>query len=137
MTSSTRVTAGEITRRESTGSFLLWFGILGAPAAWTFQLLLNYSLEEWFACSPASQTRGLVLGVDVGLVATSITAALAFVAVLAGVVSIRCLKAIKPVGEAGGRARWMAIAGVMNSVLYTVIILFSFVVPLILGTCEY
>lgn len=137
MTSSTPVTAGEVTRRESTGSVLLWFGVLGAPAAWTFQLMLNYSLEEWFACSPASQTRGLVLGVDVDVVATVITATLAVVGVLAGLVSLRCLRRIKSVGEDGGRARWMAIAGVMNSLLYTLIILFSFVVPVVLGTCEY
>lgn len=134
---SRETTARDISRRESTGSALLWFGVLGAPAAWTVQLLLNYSLEEWFACSPATQTRGVILGLEVDVVATIITVALAGVAVLAGAVSIRCLRSNDLRGRSEGRVRWMAIAGIMNSVLYLITIVVALFVPAILGTCEY
>ena len=55
----------DITRRESRGSRALWFGVLGSPVAWLGHLLLNYSLEEWFACSPATTDRGEILGFSV------------------------------------------------------------------------
>ncbi len=135
MSATADESAREITRRETRGSFLLWFGVLGAPLAWAAQLVLNYSLEEWFACSPATRTRGLVLGLEVDLVATVITGVLAAVALAAGLVSVRCLRSTEA-GTPGSRVRWMAVVGVMNSVLYLIIILFSFGPPLIIGTCE-
>ena len=126
----------EITRREGQGSLLLWFGALGGPAAWAIQLGLNYSFEEWFACSPATSDAGLVLGYRVPLVALTVTGALALIAFLSGVVSVGCYRRITRADTGSdGRARWMAVAGIMNSVLYFVIIVASFAPPLILRVC--
>ena len=125
-----------ISRREGRGSALLWFGVLGGPIAWFTQLALNYSIEEWFACSPGTGTRGIVLGFEVPSVAFAVTGALAAIALVAGIVSASCYRRIRNDDEISSRARWMALAGIMNSVLYFIIILASFGPPAILGVCE-
>ena len=127
----------EVSKREAQGSFLLWFGVLGAPLAWTIQLLLTYSLEEWFACSRSVQDSGEVLGLGVRTVATAITSALALVALAAGIVSVSCFRNLrrKSGGDALERAHWMALAGIMNSVLYLMIILLSYGPPALLEVC--
>lgn len=119
-------------------SRLLWFGALGGPAAWTVQLVLNYSLEEWFACSPSATTRGEVVGLQVPTAAVVTSAVLGAVAVLAGLVSFSCYRKIRndPGDDVSSRAKWMALAGIMNSVLYLIVILASFGPPLLLDVCE-
>ena len=116
----------------------LWFGVLGGPVAWVTQLVLTYSLEEWFACSPATTDRGEVFGLGVTTVAVLITAILTVVAVASGLVALGCYRKLQNNGadEIRSRARWMAVAGMMNSVLYVIIILASFGPPALLGVCE-
>ena len=128
----------EITRREAAGSARLWFGVLAAPIAWTLQLLATYSLEEWFACAPSTRAEGEVLGMSVGAVASLITTALAAVAVAGLLVSLGCRRALRRSAESDvdQRARWMALAGIFNSVLYLGIIVVSYGPPLLLDVCE-
>lgn len=127
-----------ITRQESRGSAVLWFGLLGGPLAWVTQLVLNYSLEEWFACSPGTATTGVILGYRVPSIAFAVTAALAALALGAGLAALACYRKMRRSGdgEIVGRARWMAVAGIMNSVLYFIIILASFGPPALLRVCE-
>ena len=118
-------------------SFLLWFGVLGAPVAWAIQLVANYSLEEWFACAPATTDRGEVLGRSVPSTALAITIVLTLVALAAAAVSIALYRRFPSTdGERTIRAKWMALAGVMNGVLYLVLILASVGPPLLLDVCE-
>jgi hypothetical protein len=129
--------AEEISRQESTGSRSLWFAVLGAPLAWITHLAVSYSLEEWFACASSTSDSGQVLGLDVRTMALIITAALALVALAAGFVAVSCLRKIDAAGENGNRRpRWMAIAGIMNSILYLLIILVGVAPPLILNVCQ-
>ena len=117
-------------------SALLWFGALGAPAAWVVQLTLNYSLEEWFACAPSTSDAGEVMGLGVPTAGIATSAAATVVAVVAGLVSFACYRKIDPGDETATRAKWMALAGIMNSVLYLIVILASFGPPLLLDVCE-
>ena len=133
----------EITRAETRGSAALWFGLLAAPLAWTLQLLVNYSLEEWFACSPGSDSSGEILGLGVSTVAVGVTALLALLAAAGGLVAFSCHRRSTSDGGGSGaagdtpeRARWMALAGMFNSALYLLIIVASFGPPAILGVCE-
>lgn len=130
--------AEEITRRESTGSWRLWFGLLAAPIAWTIELILNYSLEEWFACAPSTRDEGRVLGLSVDTVAVVVTSVLAAVALAGLLVSLACRRALRETkdGDVGQRARWMALAGIFNSALYLVIILVSYGPPALLDVCR-
>ena len=130
--------AAQITRRESVGSWALWFATLAPPAAWATQLIVNYSLEEWFACAPSTQERGEILGLGVRPVALVVTTALAALAVAGLLVAFSCLRRLRAVDDPSGtteRARWMAIAGVFNGILYGIIILASYGPPLLLDTC--
>lgn len=135
----TESAAEAVTRREGRGSVLLWFAVLGAPAAWAAQLLVNYSLEEWFACAPAVTAEGRVIGVAVPTFALVVTIGLTLLATSAGSVALSCLRRIQAHDgdtHVSQRARWMAIAGVMNSVLYLLLIVASFGPPLLLDVCR-
>ena len=131
------VSAAEVTRREAKGSILLWFGVLGGPAAWTIQLLSGYSLEEWFACSPATTSEGVILGLGVRTWALAIPVTGALVTLVAGLVAWSCLRRIPraPTDHVTQRARWMAWAGILNSILYGLVIVTSTAVPLVLDAC--
>lgn len=135
---STEGAVRQITRRETRGSVLLWFGLLAAPAAWGVQLVANYSLEEWFACAPAVQDRGTILGVGIDTVAFVITTGLIVVALLGLITAIACYRKLGRGADDDStrRARWMALAGVFNGILYTMIIVASYAVPLLLETCR-
>lgn len=135
---ATDVRAREISRRESVGSLLLWFGVLGSPSAWALQLVVNYSLEEWFACSPSASEEGQILGVGVDTFATVVTSTLALVALAALVVSIACYRRLGRTGDGDvpQRARWMALAGIFNGVLYTLMIVVSYGPAAILDVCR-
>ena len=135
---ASEATAREITKRESRGSWLLWFGVLGAPFVWMLQLVINYSLEEWFACSPGSADAGQVLGMSERTFATGVTIALASVALLSLIVAISCYRRLRPGpgDDVSSRARWLSLAGVLNGILYLAIILPSLAPPLILRVCE-
>jgi hypothetical protein len=114
----------------------LWFGLLAAPVAWMTQLIATYSLEEWFACAPATTDRGQILGIGVRPFALGITVVLGAIALAGGVVAVRSLRTINASADPAGRARWMAYAGILNTALYLIIILASVAPPLILQVCE-
>jgi hypothetical protein len=132
-----QATPQEISRSESIGSWKLWFGALGGPVAWLTHLVVGYSTEEWFACSPSATDVGEILGLSVHQFVIIITVAAALVAAASGVVSFSCLRRIpSATGDESRRARWMAVAGIMNSVLYLLIILGGTAPAVILDICE-
>lgn len=133
---SERPTAEEISRSESVGTLTLWFAVLGAPAAWLTHMVVGYSTEEWFACSPSTTSPGEVLGLDVRTFVVVLTTAMALVAVAALLAAVSCMRKIGPADDTNRRPRWMAIAGIMNSVLYLLIILGGLGPALILDVCE-
>lgn len=131
--------ARSITREETRGSLALWFGVLGAPAAWVGHLGFNYALEEVFACSTSAQEPGRILGLPVGTVSLAFNSLMAVTALAAVLVALRCWRRLRS-GEGDERmqrARWMAFAGVVESTLFLAIILLGYAPPLMLGVCEY
>lgn len=129
--------ARSITREESVGSIGLWFAVLGSPAAWAGHLVINYALEEWFACSPSAQEQGELLGIPVGTFSIGVNSAMLLIAVAAGIVALRCLRASREVDhDIAERSRWMAFAGVVESALFTGIIIFGYVPAVVLGACQ-
>jgi hypothetical protein len=128
----------EITRRESRGSLLLWFGLLAPPLAWAVELTLNYSLEEWFACAPSTQELGEIVGLSVDAFALIATTVLTALSAAGLAVAIHCHRRLRTTNDSDAydRARWMALAGILNGILYTTIIVVSYAVPLILDSCR-
>jgi hypothetical protein len=129
------MSAERISRAERSGSWRLWVGVLTGPAAWSTQILINYNLEE-IACGPASGTTGRILGVDVQAWILGVDTFLAVATLVAGWISIVCLRSTEADASTGGRARWMALSGVMVSALFLIIIVAGFAPPLFLNVCE-
>jgi hypothetical protein len=128
--------ARAITRAETRGSVLLWIGVLAGPLAWTVQLLVNYMLEEFISCTPGSQTPGEILGLGVESIILTVNVVLATATLAGGLVAFRCLRDVSDQQNSGGRARWMARAGVINSVIFLLIILVGFAPPVVLSVCR-
>ena len=127
----------EISRAETVGSWKLWFALLGAPLAWITQLVVGYSIEEWFACAPSTTETGQILGLGVRPAALLVVAVTIVVAIASGLVAWSCLRNA-PDGDdqEARRIRWMALGGIMNSILYGLFIAVAIVPPLVLETCR-
>jgi hypothetical protein len=112
--------------------------VLGSPMAWAGHLVASYSLEEWFACSRSASERGEVLGMGVDKVALIINGAMAALAAVSMLSAVSCRRRLKQANgdETTTRARWMALAGIVEGALFLGIILFGFVPPLVVDICE-
>jgi hypothetical protein len=127
--------ASSVSRSESLGSLALWFGILGAPTAWGIQILVGYNIDE-IVCSPGSQSGELAgVGTETWIVVLHIV--LTVMAVAALLVSFACWRRTG-VGDSSPaqRARWMALAGLMVSAFFLLIILSGFAPTAFLKSCE-
>jgi hypothetical protein len=135
--------AEQISKEERRGSVALWFGVLGSPLAWLGHLGVNYSLEEWFACSESAHHKGEILGVGVKTVLVLVNSAMVAVAVASGLVALSCWRKLRDQNsdEQSGddrmeRARWMAFAGAVEAALFLGIILLGYLPALTLDVCE-
>jgi hypothetical protein len=103
----------------------LWFGLFGAPVAWSVQTLVSYSLAS-YACYPTLAPRSVPL--YGGLWWMLLVVGLATVAVEIVAISVAANSWRRTRGETGGgghraletgegRTRFMAIAGIMLGVV--------------------
>lgn len=131
-------TSGSPRQRKST-TVLLWTVFLVPLAAWMIQLFALYMLEDFISCTPGSQTPGLIMGIGVKPIALGITGILGLATLVTGILSFRFWKSTR---ENGSReedlpaGRWLALGGMMQSILFTFIILIKVAPPLLLGVCE-
>jgi hypothetical protein len=125
-----------VSRAEGRGSALLWFGVLGGPAAWSVEIIVGYGVEE-IACSAGSASEEIE-GVGVEPIIVLLTIFLGAVAAAAGLLAFGCLRRLRASreGAAGGRAEWMAIAGIATSAIFLVLILVNLFSVVYLGVCE-
>lgn len=121
----------------------LWFGLFGAPLAWSLQLMVAYALAA-HSCFPARAplsrpTLGALDGIELALGAAALA-----VAAAAGVTALRSWRATR--GELGhetgamlevgeGRTHFMAFAGVMTSALFLLAVLLNGASVLLLPAC--
>lgn len=127
--------------RTTNSRWLLWFGLFGAPAAWSIQLLVNYPLAA-HSCYP----KGVPLneptfgGLWTALIAVNLLMMLTTLAAGAAAIVIwrnardRSSGSHDPVLESGvERVRYMAYAGMLVSGLFLLAVLMSalplFIVP--------
>ena len=128
----------EITRDETRGSYLLWYGVLAGPIVWSMQLLLDYGLDEAVVCAPGNRTRGLFFNTGIGTVIQIVNAGCgASTGALAFAVSYRCYRRLRG-GDStnANRARWMAIAGMFDSALFLMLVVMKFVPAFFFHSCE-
>jgi hypothetical protein len=113
-----------------------WAGVLVGPIAWMAQLLLSWAVGEILACGRAVVDPGRVLGIDANAVVAIMNAVLLALTAVAGIGSLVELRAIRRSDPTpGGRATWLATAGVMTSVLFVVLIATSFVPVALIEGC--
>ena len=125
-------------------SAALWFGVLAGPILWFVQLNVNYQWEEFEACSSSATDRGVVLGIGVRTLVLLVNAVITAVVLAALVGAVRRYRQTA-VMEAGGVrasehhrdiAHWMAFAGIINSVLFLLIIVVGYAPAIMLKTCQ-
>ena len=127
----------EITRAETTQSFGLWYGVLGAPIVWACQLILDYGLDEAVVCAPGNRTHGLFFNTNIDVVIQIVNAVAAVLGFLALFVAIRSYRRLRTVDTTRAmRARWMATAGMFDSALFLMLILGKFVPVFFLHQCQ-
>jgi hypothetical protein len=130
-------------RRDRASLAALWFGLFGAPLAWSVQELVNTPVVG-HACYPKTEplpspsfhaTVGFALGVSV------VTALVALAALLTAASTWRSVRrghqgehaALLEVGE--GRTRFMALAGILLGVVFLLGIVMHAVPLFILPPC--
>jgi hypothetical protein len=108
---------------------LAWAGVLVGPTAWMVQLFGNWILGEVIACGPANQATGQILGRSLDMVVVAFDVVLLALTALSGVGSLLELRRIRWGSDPTPAAwvSWVAGAGVMTSVLFSILILTSFI----------
>jgi hypothetical protein len=123
-----------ISRDETRRSLALWFAVLAPPVAWATQLGLAYSAEDFISCTPAGRFTTTIAGLSLRAVMVVIDAAFLAVCIAALLSALHCLRV--NAAEPSGRASWMALAGVVNSVLFGLLIAVAFLPPLLFSACR-
>ena len=117
----------------------LWAGVLLAPAAWSVAELVGYFLVAR-ACDRGPAAGAARAGVTQDIVAV----VLGIIAVAGLVIAIANLRSVGDVGDrempgvptVRGRARFMALAGVVMSSLFVLGIVFFALPPLFVNWCN-
>jgi hypothetical protein len=127
--------ATAVTRSETVGSAALWFGILVGPLAWGLQILIGYSVEE-IVCAESSHSEQF-LGISVETVILGLHVALTALTFFGVLASFRCWRrTTREDPSIGGRAAWMALAGMMVSGLFLIVVVSGFLPSLFLDVCD-
>lgn len=120
-------------QRDQVGAWAMWFCILGAPAAWSLQQLVNAPLFE-HGCYPKDAPIASPIWANAGGVAVAVEAVAIVVCILAGLTAWRNWRRTRDekagsghhLMEAGdGRSRFMAMVGLICSGLFLLATLFS------------
>jgi hypothetical protein len=111
---------------------LVWFGVLGAPAAWTAQHISGFALTE-ASCQEVAQTWDVAL--ETWTIA--VTAGAAAVGVLAWLAAIATWRATRDAGDdpPPSRIHFLSIMGMTLTPLFLMIILMSGLGAILLPEC--
>lgn len=125
------------------GPAALWYGLLGAPAVWSLQLVVGYALVA-VPCEVDPASRGTASATGVPGAAIAVSAVAFLLAAWALSTAIRSWRAA-PAEERGGtvleravrhRIAFMAFAGIFVSVLFTIGVVFATVGLFVLSPCR-
>jgi hypothetical protein len=117
---------------------LMWFGLLGAPTAWTLQLVAGYGLTE-AACNAAGTQWSTPVDAWT-IVVTCAGAAVAVLAEAAAILAFRRTRNVEGVGGSEepppkGRIHFLAVVGMTISPLFLAIIVMSGLGSFVLDNC--
>jgi hypothetical protein len=129
--------ASSIVQPKSKGSFTLWFAVAAPPLLWLTQLGVGGELPE-LACSPGFAPNN-VMGMSVPTFLGIASAVLALPVVAAVVMSfwaMRRLGAIENRDEREDRGYFMALLGLVSSLLFLLLMVVSAVSILFFEVCQ-
>ena len=111
---------------------LLWFAVLGAPAAWALQFGVGYWVTQ-AKCSPAGAMWGISL--QAWIIVLSVIAIP--MAIAAGVVAYGLFRGTEGAGTEppGGRNRFLAVIGMAITPLFLAIMALNLVGVLVNSNC--
>jgi threonine/homoserine/homoserine lactone efflux protein len=114
----------------------LWLGILGPPAAWAAQLLVAYAPVE-LLCSPGTPDDG-VWGLSLNAFGVICTIVAVVFVIACGVVAERARRRLAdvPSSPARDRSAFMATLGVISSIYFLLVILFTAIGPIAIPGCR-
>jgi hypothetical protein len=117
---------------------LMWFGLLGAPLAWTLQFLFGFGLTE-LACNPGGDRGAAVDGLT--LIATALAASVALLAELSAFKVFRDTRQVEGAGGSEepppkGRVHFLATLGLLLGPLFFSIIVMNGVGAIVLANCH-
>jgi hypothetical protein len=114
-------------------SVLMWFGLLGAPAAWVVQFVFGYAVTE-AACDAA----GTKWGIPVDAWAAIATVVAAVIAALAGAAAVATFRATRDRGSEppAGRIHFLGTVGMTLAPLFLCIIVLNGVGAIVLTNCH-
>lgn len=114
--------------RHRVNRWALWFGLLAAPIAWSLQELINVTLTG-LACYPHELPLATPLWAHLRAISAAVEAIAVVACIAAGLVAFaswRKSRHEKPgdahqlLGNGDGRTRFIAMAGIMASLLFLV-----------------
>jgi hypothetical protein len=123
-------------RGHVVSSGALWFGLFGAPAAWSLQLMVNYALTA-HGCFPAAAPRAAPTFGGLWMVVLIISVAALGLAVAAGATAWRSWRTTSTEHPGGHeqRTRFMALAGMLLSGLFLIGVVMAGIPPLLRPAC--
>lgn len=117
------------------GRFLLWFGLLGGPAAWTGEHIVGYGMTE-AACGAGGSAWGIGL-TTWEAVLTAATAGLVLAALAAAAVMFMATKGVHHEGPPPlGRMHFVATAALFVATLFLFLTLMAGVGAVALAGCH-
>lgn len=137
------MTDGRTKVRAPVGVWALWIGLFGAPAAWSFQMLVSYPFLA-HSCYPAEAPRAQPLWEWAWPLAIVLSVVALAAGLAAGWVALRSWRATQqPIGLAteildrvdSPRARFMAFSGVFVSAVFILGIIFGGLGVILLTPC--
>jgi hypothetical protein len=111
----------------------LWYGVLAAPLAWATVIGAGYFLQD-AGCPPASS--GDIGGVSVSAISVAVVIICALIAAVGALVALREIRLTTSTEDRRGRAQFMAVAGLLGSLLFLLAIVLSGIAFIPLSSCS-
>lgn len=124
-----KVDVAAVTDAGPPNAAVLWTGVLTAPMAWAGDLLIRYALVHWSCGTHQTIVLRLISGVTLLLVAAG------------GIVAWRSLQQTAPHAKSDeiyslDRSRFMALLGVLTSVLFALVVIAGAVPQWVFDACD-
>ncbi|MBX6363276.1 MAG: hypothetical protein IRZ00_05350 [Gemmatimonadetes bacterium] len=130
------------------GSAALWFGLLGAAAAWSVQEIVAYAIVA-HSCYPRMQPLAVPSLVGTWGLALAVTLAALLVALASLGTALRLWRAARPLPHAagndwsaeteepdeGGAGRYLAFSGVLLGAIFTALIAYNAIAIVLVPVC--